>query len=165
MAYKAVMTSCLRISISNVNSSLFCEYILEIDEQEEAGEIGEVSNSAPMFAAEEELLFSRRFENRYDLPDPKYIRWLRIHHPIATSVLSETSTADLLEGPSVTTVSVNPQSSPVVRNSTPHHSVAQPPTEPALRDQSDSSGAPSSTGQVSMPKCLSLAELVNTPKD
>jgi len=109
----------------NVNSSLFCEYILEIDEQEEADEIGEVSNSALMFSAEE-LLFSRRFENGYDLPDPQYIRWLKIHHPIAGSFLPETSTAGLLEGPSVTPVSINPQSSPVVENSTPHHSVAQP---------------------------------------
>jgi len=32
--------------MSNVNSSLFCKYILEIYEQEEADENGEVSNSA-----------------------------------------------------------------------------------------------------------------------
>jgi len=89
--------------MSNVYSSLFYEYILEIDEQEEADEIGEVSNSALTFSAE---LFSRRFENGYDLPDPKYIRWLRIHYPIAANVLSETSTGGLLEGPSVTPVSI-----------------------------------------------------------
>jgi len=119
-----------------------------------------VSYSALTFSAEEDLLFSRCFENGYDLPDPKYIRWLRIHHPIAANALSETSTAGLLEGPSVTPVSVNLQSSPVVENSTPHHSVAQPPTDPALTDQSDPSGTPSSTAQVSMPKCSPLAELL-----
>jgi len=49
--------------MNNVNSSLFYEYILEIDEQEEADEICEVSNSALTFSAEKDLLFSRRFEN------------------------------------------------------------------------------------------------------
>jgi len=57
--------------MNNVNSRLFCEYILEIDEQEEVDEIGEVSNSAQMFSEEEELLFSHRFENGYDLLGPR----------------------------------------------------------------------------------------------
>ena len=150
--------------MNNVNSTLCCEYILEIDQQEEADEIGEVSNSAQMFSEEEELLFSHHFENRYDLLGPKYIRQLRIHHPIAATVLSETSTAGLLEGPSVTPVSINLQSSPVIKNSTPHYSVAQPPTDPALIDQSDPSGTTSSTGQVSMSKHSPLAELTSTPR-
>ena len=153
--------------ISNSNSLLSCEYILGIDEQEETGGIGEVSNDTLVFSAGEELLFSRRFENGYDLPDPKYISWLRIHHPIAASVLSETSTtAGLLEGSTstVSPVSVDPQTSPVDENSIPHHSVPLPPTDQVLTDQSCPSSTPISAEPVSIPKRSPLAELVNTPR-
>jgi len=106
---------------------LFHEYILEIDEQEEADEIGEVSNSALTFSAEEDLLLSRRFENGYDLPDPKYIRCIiQLLQMFCLRHQQQVS----LKVP----VYVNLQSSPVVENSTPHHSVAQPPTDPALTD-------------------------------
>jgi len=36
------------------------------------------------FTVEEESLFLRRFENGYNLHDPKYISWLKINHAEAT---------------------------------------------------------------------------------
>jgi len=50
------------------------------------------------------------FDNGYDLPDPKYLSWLRVDYPIAASVLSEKVTTDLCKGHSVTPVNINLQS-------------------------------------------------------
>ena len=71
---------------------------LGIDEPEVVSGIDDASHNVPMFSAEEEVLFARRFENGYDLPDPKYLSWLMIHHPIAASVLSETEATGLFGG-------------------------------------------------------------------
>ena len=38
------------------------------------------------FSAEEEALYTRRFEEGYDLPDPKYEAWLIVHHHVAAAV-------------------------------------------------------------------------------
>ena len=35
------------------------------------------------FSPEQELLFQKRFEENYDLPDPVYQQWLKINHPTA----------------------------------------------------------------------------------
>ena len=35
------------------------------------------------FSPEQELLFQRRYEEKYDLPDPVYQQWLKIYHPTA----------------------------------------------------------------------------------
>ena len=40
----------------------------------------------PTFSAEEETLYARRFDEGYDLPDPRYKAWLDIHHPDADNV-------------------------------------------------------------------------------
>ena len=63
---------------------------LEVDEQEEVEEIDVFSNNVSIeakFLAEEEELYTRHFENGYDLLDPKYERWLRIHHPIVAATV------------------------------------------------------------------------------
>ena len=66
---------------------------------ESKGDIEDSSNVNDTYTAsislEEEKLYSHRFENGYDLYDPKYIRWLSIHHPIAASVISNEPEADL----------------------------------------------------------------------
>ena len=36
------------------------------------------------FTKEEDAKFAKRFEEGYDLYDPKYISWLKINHPAAT---------------------------------------------------------------------------------
>ena len=33
------------------------------------------------FTAEEETLFIRRYENGYDIPDPRYVHWVELNHP------------------------------------------------------------------------------------
>ena len=35
------------------------------------------------FTSEQEALFSKRFEENYDIPDPVYLEWLTINHPKA----------------------------------------------------------------------------------
>ena len=159
----------------NSNSAYINFYLLDIDEQEVFNGIYEDSHSAPLFSAEEEVLFSRRFENGYDLPDPKYLSWLRMHHPIAASVLSETVSTGPFGGPRVTPVHVNIQSDPVIE-SLPIANVDSSPivdnslivedspvveTPVPLRSVTHStsilSATPSSTGSVSLPKRSPLA--------
>ena len=41
--------------------------------------------ATPTFSAEE-ILYTRRFEEGYDLPDLKYMAWLSINHPTADTV-------------------------------------------------------------------------------
>ena len=41
-----------------------------------------------IFSVEEELRFSNRFEEGYDLYDPKYEAWLKINHPDAVNKCS-----------------------------------------------------------------------------
>ena len=38
------------------------------------------------FSLEKEQLFRKRFEEKYDLPDPAYQQWLRINHPATLSL-------------------------------------------------------------------------------
>ena len=40
-----------------------------------------------IFSSEQEQLFQKRFEEKYDLPDPVYQQWLRINHPTTEYVL------------------------------------------------------------------------------
>ena len=35
------------------------------------------------FTSEQEALFSKRFDENYDIPDPVYLEWLKINHPEA----------------------------------------------------------------------------------
>ena len=41
------------------------------------------NQDAPTFLPEQEHLFQKRFEEKYYLPDPVYLQWLRINHPTA----------------------------------------------------------------------------------
>ena len=36
---------------------------------------------ATNFTAEENILFTRRYENGYDIPDPRYVQWMEQNHP------------------------------------------------------------------------------------
>ena len=66
------------------------------------------------FSPEEEL-FYRRYDNGYDLYDPKYMSWLSIHHPLAASIISSGETFGLVSAPSVTALLVDDQ--PIEANS------------------------------------------------
>ena len=39
------------------------------------------NSSSKLFTLEQLKLFQHRFEEGYDLKDPEYITWLKIHHP------------------------------------------------------------------------------------
>jgi len=63
------------------------------------------------FSEEEEQFYSHRFENGHDLYDPKYVKWLSIHHPVAASIRNNEPIADLLIIPVVTPVHIDLQPS------------------------------------------------------
>ena len=67
-----------------------------IDDQENSGTSGdhqsdggsdiqatelESGNYELDFSMEEELLYTRRFDEGYDVFDEKYVQWLKVHHP------------------------------------------------------------------------------------
>ena len=66
-------------------------------------------------SAEEEKLYSSRFENGYDLYDPRNTQWLSVHHPIAACIRSNEQTTNLLTTPIVMPVQVDLQPSRKVR--------------------------------------------------
>jgi len=41
------------------------------------------------FSPEQEQLFQRRFEEKYDLSDPVYQQWLKIYHPTVAEQMQE----------------------------------------------------------------------------
>ena len=47
---------------------------------------------SPLFSPEQEAMYQRRYEERYDISDPSYIAWLKIYHPEAE--VSGTSSID-----------------------------------------------------------------------
>jgi len=127
-----------------------------------------------IFSEEEEKLYSRRYENGYDLYDPKYIRWLSINHPLADIIRSNEPVADLFTTQVVTPVHIDLPACNTgeengttidTRNSTlRHHSVVvneHPPTDLATTPVSTSSNSRITETAV---KCSPLADLVNTPR-
>ena len=61
---------------------------------------GNGNENNPTFSIEEELRYATRFEEGYDIPDPKYEAWLRLNHPNVVS-----------SNPSVTILQTTPSSS------------------------------------------------------
>ncbi len=50
--------------------------------------------SSPLFTEEQESLYSKRYEEGYDLDDPSFVAWLKINHPDkCVSVMSGTSSS------------------------------------------------------------------------
>lgn len=41
------------------------------------------------FTAEEHVKYARRFEEGFDIPDPRYQEWVHLHHPDDSHVASE----------------------------------------------------------------------------
>ena len=54
---------------------------------------------SPLFSPEQEAMYQRRYEERYDISDPSYIAWLKIYHPEAeVSGTSSIDTSSLSSG-------------------------------------------------------------------
>ena len=51
----------------------------------------DVTPNPPLFSKEKEELFRKRYEEKYDIPDPEYVAWLRLNHPDAEVSPSEAS--------------------------------------------------------------------------
>jgi hypothetical protein len=62
----------------------------------EDNQLDSVPNGSPLFTAEQETLYSKRYEEGYDLADPGFVAWLKINHPDrAVSVTSiQTASSD-----------------------------------------------------------------------
>ena len=56
------------------------------------------SEQSPLFSAEVEKLYQKRFDEKYDLNDPGYVAWLKINHP----ELSTTGSIQSDSSPSLT---------------------------------------------------------------
>jgi len=55
-----------------------------VDSAATAGSVANVPSSpSPTFTQEQEDLFERRYEEKYDLYDSEYISWLELNHPEA----------------------------------------------------------------------------------
>jgi len=66
--------------------------VSDVSNDELLGDTGTVNNASfeaievdPKFTVAEELKYQQRYEEGYDLPDPRYEEWLRINHPEAAS--------------------------------------------------------------------------------
>ena len=40
---------------------------------------------SPLFSEQQETLFEKRYQEEYDINDPDYVAWLKIHHPCSIS--------------------------------------------------------------------------------
>ena len=60
------------------------------------GSVGIVGAESPQFIIEEELKFANRFEEGYDLFDPRYEEWLKCSHPESAGKATMTSPSILL---------------------------------------------------------------------
>jgi len=49
-------------------------------------------NSEPLFTKEQESLYSKRYQEGYDLDDPSFVAWLKINHPDKCVSVSSAST-------------------------------------------------------------------------
>ena len=128
---------------------------------------------------EEELRFSNRFEEGYDLFDPKYEAWLKINHPDAVNMFSTnvfvpyTSSTPVLpnaSSPVSATVSQSLSSHHLYTPSTPSTSCNSTSVIPSVsKSQANLSTPHPHTSAVSGSKTLSrrspLSDLLNLPKN
>ena len=63
------------------------------------------ASHTPTFSTEEEILYTRRFEEGYDLLDPKYKAWLSINHPTADTVSDNMAPLPIVGSSNVSTPS------------------------------------------------------------
>ncbi|XP_065902924.1 chromatin assembly factor 1 subunit A-like [Dysidea avara] len=73
------------------------------------------------FSREEEIKYVRRFEEGYDLPDPRYKAWLSIHHPGAVSSEVPNCTSQTGFSPQTEVVTPSQSMSTMSNQSMPSH--------------------------------------------
>ena len=74
-------------SNGSVGSDL-SDNLMDVSEHSSEGCVsGNDSTAILRFSSEEEDLYSRRFEEGYDLPDDRYCQWLCLYHPEVSSAL------------------------------------------------------------------------------
>ena len=128
---------------------------------------------------EEELRFSNRFEEGYDLYDRKYEAWLKIHHPDAVNKCSTNVFVPITSSTPVLPHASSPVSAAVSQSLSSHHLYT--PSTPSISYNSTSVVPSVSTSQenlstpcphasaVSGSKTLSgrspLSDLLNLPKN
>ena len=107
------------------------------------------------FSIEEELRYATRFEEGFNIPDPKYEAWLRLNHPNVDS--SNPSVSIPQTTPTNSSASFSSSSS-----SQPMPSTSQAPTKPTVPHKPPSA-TPSRSDQVSKNKRSPLSDLLNLP--
>ena len=117
---------------------------------------GNGNENNPTFSIEEELRYATRFEEGYDIPDPKYEAWLRLNHPNVVS-----------SNPSVTILQTTPSSSSASfssPSSSQQHmpSISQASTKPNVPHKPPSA-TPCRSNQVSKSRRSPLSDLLNLP--
>ena len=73
------------------------------------------------FSREKEIKYVRRFEEGYDLPDPRYKAWLSIHHPSAVSFEEPNCTSQTGFSPQTEVVTPSQSMSTMSNQSLPSH--------------------------------------------
>ena len=136
----------------------------------------------PIFTIEEELRFAIRFDEGYDLFDPKYEVWLRIHHPesankaqiiqspalVDPSTLQKTTdSSPSMSSLSKTTTSVlsnncSPSTSDLSKDSSPSMSSLSKDSSPSMSGLSKDSSL-SSLSKNSTPSTSSLSKKSSPP--
>ena len=112
------------------------------------------------FSIEEELLYATRYEEGYDIPDPKYEAWRRLNHPVVVS--SNPTVSTLQTTPSSSSASSSSPSSSQQHNLMP--STPQASTKPNAPHKSTSaSSTPYRSKKVSENDRSPLSDLLNLP--
>lgn len=137
-----------------------------------------------MFSREEEMKYARRFQEGYDIYDPRYLDWLSLHHlesarannetPITISCTFTSSSTYIQTSPlqSTSTVVNAPKSAPHSLSTPSREGVVNPtrltynqltPTSNSSVPLSTYSCTPSSCSSGNSEKRSPLSELINVP--
>ena len=127
------------------------------------------SDKDPIFIVEEEMRFECRFEEGYDLFDPKYEAWLRIHHPESANK----ATLKVIQSPALVDPSTSQKSSDSTPSTSGHYMDSSPSTSqksadstPSVSKKSGPNTPQSNTSKSSLgsAKRSPLSDLLNLPK-
>ena len=118
---------------------------------------GNGDDNNPTFSVEEELRYATRFEEGYDIPDPKYEAWLRLNHPTGVSskpsVLKDTPSSS---SPSFSSPTPTPTPTPTQQHTPSTSKASNVPYKLP-------SATPCRSNQVSKNGRSPLSDLLNLP--
>ena len=92
------------------------------------------SSSTESFTPEQQVLYQKRYEEGYDIADPGYTEWLKIHHPSGSqSTTSTTGSIVLSESPKSSECSIVTHATKSISSSLPEESdTASSVTSPSV---------------------------------